>query len=91
MADLKALLAARMKGAPAEGSGALYRVNLRQSALLAEAEGALEGAASAAPGLGMEFVCLDPRAALDALGGITGRQVGEDLLDRIFSRFCLGK
>jgi len=30
-------------------------------------------------------------AALSALGGISGRASDEDLLDRIFSRFCLGK
>jgi tRNA U34 5-carboxymethylaminomethyl modifying GTPase MnmE/TrmE len=34
---------------------------------------------------------MDLRAALEALGGVTGRVAGEDLLDRIFSRFCLGK
>lgn len=72
-------------------ASARFRVNLRQRALLREAEAALDRAVGIAPGLGMEFVSLDLRAALDALGGLTGRRVGEDLLDRIFSRFCLGK
>jgi len=71
--------------------GARFRVSLRQGALLREAEAALERAASAAPGLGMEFVSADLRLALAALGGISGRSTDEDLLDRIFSRFCLGK
>jgi tRNA U34 5-carboxymethylaminomethyl modifying GTPase MnmE/TrmE len=31
------------------------------------------------------------RAACDALDGIQGRTTPEDLLDRIFARFCLGK
>ncbi|MEM7308618.1 MAG: GTPase [Planctomycetota bacterium] len=31
------------------------------------------------------------RAATDALDGIEGRTTPEDLLDRIFARFCLGK
>jgi tRNA modification GTPase len=80
---------ARMLG---EGSpSATFHLNVRQYALLREAEAALGRAAAAARDLGMEFVALDLRAALDALGGITGRHVGEDLLDRIFSRFCLGK
>jgi tRNA modification GTPase len=39
----------------------------------------------------MEFVAADLRSALAALGGISGRASDEDLLDRIFSRFCLGK
>lgn len=90
LAELKARVAAMLQ--EGEGDrGARFRLNFRQRALLREAEAALERAAAAAPGLGMEFVALDLRAALDALGGITGRHVSEDLLDRIFSRFCLGK
>lgn len=70
--------------------GARFRLSLRQASLLREAAAALERAASAAD-LGMEFVSADLRAALAALGGISGRSTDEDLLDRIFSRFCLGK
>jgi tRNA modification GTPase len=33
----------------------------------------------------------DLTAALNALGEITGESVGDDLLDTIFSRFCIGK
>ena len=73
------------------GTGARFRVTLRQRALLREAEAALERASGAGPGLGMEFVALDLRAALAAFGAISGRDTDEDLLDRIFSRFCLGK
>jgi tRNA modification GTPase len=89
--DLGRVLSAMLDGTGSGGAGARFRVDLRQGALLREAQAALDRAASSAPELGMEFVALDLRAALDALGGITGRQVGEDLLDRIFSRFCLGK
>jgi tRNA modification GTPase len=71
--------------------GARFRLSLRQAGLLREAEAALDRAAAAAPGMGMEFVSADLRAALSALGGISGRSTDEDLLDRIFSRFCLGK
>jgi len=89
--ELRRLLGEMLQRRPSEGSGARFRVDLRQGALLREAEAAFDRAATISAGLGMEFVSLDLRAALDALGGISGRQVGEDLLDRIFSRFCLGK
>ncbi len=89
--ELKMALAGMLAAGGASGPAARFRVDVRQRALLLEAEAALARAAGAASGLGMEFVALDLRAALWALGGITGRDAGEDLLDRIFSRFCLGK
>ena len=38
-----------------------------------------------------EFLALDLRLALDSLGEITGEVTTEDILGRIFSRFCIGK
>jgi tRNA modification GTPase len=38
-----------------------------------------------------DLIAGDLTAALNALGEITGDVVGEDLLDTIFSRFCIGK
>lgn len=39
----------------------------------------------------LDFVSVDLRAALDALGEITGETATDDLLDRIFAEFCIGK
>ena len=36
-------------------------------------------------------MCEDIRAAAQALGRITGEELTPDLLEEIFSRFCLGK
>ena len=38
-----------------------------------------------------ECVALDLRCALDALGEITGVVTNEDILDRVFRDFCIGK
>jgi tRNA modification GTPase len=38
-----------------------------------------------------ELVALELKEAIRELGEITGEEVGDDVLDRIFSEFCLGK
>jgi tRNA modification GTPase len=38
-----------------------------------------------------ELLALDLRAALDEIGEMTGAVYSEELLDRVFSRFCIGK
>ena len=47
--------------------------------------------ASLEQGLPLDFVSIDLRAAYDALGEVTGETASEDLLDKIFSEFCIGK
>ncbi|MFM1941220.1 MAG: tRNA modification GTPase MnmE [Verrucomicrobiota bacterium] len=39
----------------------------------------------------LDLVALDLRAAVQAVGEVVGKTTTDDLLDRIFSRFCLGK
>ncbi|NJL12056.1 MAG: tRNA uridine-5-carboxymethylaminomethyl(34) synthesis GTPase MnmE [Microscillaceae bacterium] len=48
-------------------------------------------AASLESGLSTEMVASDVREALYHLGYITGEVSNEDLLDHIFSKFCIGK
>ena len=42
-------------------------------------------------GLSFELAALEVREALDSLGEITGRTTPEEVLDRIFANFCVGK
>jgi tRNA modification GTPase len=59
---------------------------------LAAASSALDVAADTAQtGAGHELVALEVRSALDHLGRILGAVYTDDILDRIFSRFCIGK
>ncbi len=46
---------------------------------------------SHAEGMAADFVSIDLKGAINALGEITGESVTEDLLDTIFRRFCIGK
>ena len=67
-------------------------VNARQAGHLAEAAAAIERIlAQHQPSSAMDLVAGDIVEALRALSEITGDAVAEDILDRIFSRFCIGK
>ncbi len=64
----------------------------RQAAALREAAEALHtAAANLAAGLPYDICADDLRAALSALGALSGHEMGEDVLSEIFSRFCVGK
>lgn len=64
----------------------------RQAEELARCEAALASAGTAVrDGFPEELVLEDLRSALDALGAITGEFGGEELYDRIFTTFCIGK
>ena len=41
--------------------------------------------------LSAEFIAEELRDAMNAIGDIVGRMDSEELLDVIFSRFCIGK
>ncbi len=49
------------------------------------------GRQSIAQGLGDELVALELRGALEQLGQVVGAIYTDDILDRVFSRFCIGK
>ncbi|MEH2319089.1 tRNA uridine-5-carboxymethylaminomethyl(34) synthesis GTPase MnmE [Nostoc sp.] len=67
-------------------------INQRQAAALTQAKISLEQVqATIAEQLPLDFWTIDLRGAIQALGEITGEEVTESVLDRIFSKFCIGK
>jgi tRNA modification GTPase len=62
-----------------------------QEALRHAAENLRAASISLEQRLPLDFVSIDLRAAYDALGEVTGETASDDLLDRIFSEFCIGK
>lgn len=67
-------------------------INQRQAAALTRAKTSLQQVlATITDQLPLDFWTIDLRGAIQALGEITGEEVTESVLDRIFSRFCIGK
>ena len=67
-------------------------VNRRQASALTKAKVALEQVRETVVNqLPLDFWTIDLRGAIQALGEITGEEVTESVLERIFSRFCIGK
>ncbi len=83
---------ASLLGAKRAGGLAGAVANPRHTDALARAHAALERAATVAEqGSPGEIVALEMREALAAMGEVTGRNASEELLERIFARFCIGK
>lgn len=74
------------------GSALLY-ITERQAECLHRAQVALgRGCPSTAGGsFSEELIAADLREALDSFMEFTGRKTADDILDRIFSKFCIGK
>lgn len=67
-------------------------INQRQAAALTHTKISLQQVQETiAQQLPLDFWTIDLRGAIQALGEITGEDVTESVLDRIFSRFCIGK
>lgn len=66
--------------------------NLRHKALLQDAAAALENALETLrSGAPEDFLTIDLLDAYRSLGLIIGEEAGEDLINEIFSKFCMGK
>ncbi|GBC95319.1 tRNA modification GTPase MnmE [bacterium HR16] len=71
--------------------GAVVTSERHQIALQGAIESLQQALHSAQTALPAELISVDLRGALDAIGLITGETVTEDIVERIFSDFCIGK
>ena len=89
--DALAAAVAELFPAPAAPAGEIL-TNARQAEAVGRALSALDAARDAlAAGLTPDAVLTEVEDALAALAELTGRSVRDDVTDRIFSRFCVGK
>ncbi|MGL6282867.1 MAG: tRNA uridine-5-carboxymethylaminomethyl(34) synthesis GTPase MnmE, partial [Microcoleaceae cyanobacterium] len=67
-------------------------INQRQASALTQAHNALSQCLQTIQdAMPLDFWTIDLRGAIQALGEVTGEEVTESVLDRVFSRFCIGK
>ncbi|MDY3692532.1 MAG: tRNA uridine-5-carboxymethylaminomethyl(34) synthesis GTPase MnmE [Dysosmobacter sp.] len=88
---LEAAVAALFPAGEAPDSGSLL-TDQRQEEAARRARDAVRRAKEALDaGLTPDAILTDAEEALDALGELTGRTAREEIVSRIFSRFCVGK
>jgi tRNA modification GTPase len=77
---------------PHEAGDSVLVSRLRHKVLLQQAAEALHNALAAIDDAhSAEWVALELRMALQAMGEIVGTVTNEDILDQIFREFCIGK
>jgi tRNA modification GTPase len=70
----------------------VYITNLRhKEAVLSAMESLAAVRESIKKGMPEDFFSIDLMSAYEALGEIIGEAVGEDLVDKVFKEFCMGK
>jgi len=92
LSSLKNAIAAMAKQGMVMPKEHAWAVNHRHVTALDQAKASLDKALeSAQAAQSPEFIAVDLRGALDSLGLIIGATYTDDILERIFSEFCIGK
>lgn len=91
IATLREEILRTVRGTASEDGGAML-TNLRQQSQVHSALAALDAANSSVQNqIPHEMILLDLYSALRALDELTGATTADDILNRIFSSFCIGK
>ena len=70
----------------------VYITNIRHKTALADALSSLKKVEESIENqMPEDFFTIDLMDAYESLGNITGETIGEDLVNEIFSKFCMGK
>jgi tRNA modification GTPase len=89
--ELKASIARLLRKQDSEGDLAASTGARCRDSFLRAGEALHAASATLLGGGGEELVALDLRLAIDELGKVVGAVVTDDILDRIFRKFCIGK
>jgi len=90
--ELKKLMKQRaLENKHYDASSLLVTSSRHRDALLKAQDDVRSALQALEQGMTGDFLSIDLRAALNELGTITGEITNEDVLDSIFSRFCIGK
>lgn len=90
--DLEQAIVDTVNAGQAAAANLDFAINQRQASALLRAKNSLQQVkATIVERLPLDFWTIDLRGAIHALGEITGEEVTDSVLDRIFSRFCIGK
>ena len=79
-----------MRDIEADGAASATAMRCRESLQHAQAQ-LQQAVAAAQAGLGEELVAAEISVALTHLAEVVGAVYTDDILDRVFSRFCIGK
>jgi tRNA modification GTPase len=92
LAELEQVIVDMVYGGKIEQKEGAFITNLRQANLLDQAKQSLEAAiVTIDQFMPPDCIVIDLKNAWDKLGEITGDTVGEDIIDQIFTQFCIGK
>lgn len=92
LAALTKAITAKVYAGTQAGQEGTFVTDARQAEVLRQADEHLAAAIRTIEAdMGLDFISIDLRSAWEKLGELTGETVGEDIINEIFSKFCIGK